>query len=990
MGHEIVYCAKCQSQLRGTDFEKGKAVRKEAQVYCSGCAPAELLAPDPPPLPVPIKPGSSGRIPHLGLPSKPARRSVASQSRGSLVLIGLGAAGIVIGLVVVLAVAAGGPSPPARGAPEAAKAPTLEPAAEPSKPPPEPRRLPVAPEAPRAAEAETAQKKEREALAAELAALDEEVRAACANEEFQRALAVLQKAAPRHPGAEWAMWIEKRAADVRKQPENLYGALKEQALAARRRGAAADVRAVTERVARWGIHRLRDELANALADAKPAPAPPEPPAPPPDAKLLQAHWEAAAALAEARDYAAAIAELERALASIRDPAVRAEAAADLELFRQAAAVLSEALQALSKRPKGQKAALDFFDEAAHPRRIEGTVAKADAHRMEVKAETETVIVEFGEVLAGSLADALKEKTPRKAGLGLLCLLEGDLEGARRHPADVPEKYGTHARKAAESRANPREQEARALFHVAAKETGNPPTAADAIQKFQSLLKDHAGTSFVRRNRSSIAARAELGREFLFFAPDMSAGGGFRLARNSRGESSWTTEPDSDPGRPVETYLSDLGWTSATNGWGPVEKDKSNGNQAAGDGKTLTLNGTTYPKGLGMHAAADVKFALGGKYTAFVAEVGVDDAAGPGSVVFQVWADGAVLFDSGVMRQETAAKAVNVSVVGKQELRLVVADAGDGVTCDEANWGGARLLGPPPSLKGSYLELEFSVLPDKEYRLWLYAGGCCAEGLALQAQATDLVAPHPATQEPAPAEPGGEFSVPVKHGLSFATRAHSGHAPRKEPVRWGWIPVPLPRYATAGPKKVRLLAEQKGFWMGYAFVSALRAAPPRESEVKELEKARPEAAPRPPAEKGAGLAIANTSPKAYVWDVADVGKTQYVDRDFKISSGPPALVGLRFLRTANEDKSSRGDSFITFDVNQPVTVLVAHDDRIAPRPAWLAAFGSTGEKIVSGAGTFSVFAKDFPAGRVTLGGNTADGAGSGRSMYSVAIRPRGTR
>src|SRR6478672_2089119 len=34
--------------------------------------------------------------------------------------------------------------------------------------------------------------------------------------------------------------------------------------------------------------------------------------------------------------------------------------------------------------------------------------------------------------------------------------------------------------------------------------------------------------------------------------------------------------------------------SATNGWGPVERNHSNGEQAAGDGKTLTLNGVTYP------------------------------------------------------------------------------------------------------------------------------------------------------------------------------------------------------------------------------------------------------------------------------------------------------------------------------------------------------------------------------------------------------------
>ena len=51
-----------------------------------------------------------------------------------------------------------------------------------------------------------------------------------------------------------------------------------------------------------------------------------------------------------------------------------------------------------------------------------------------------------------------------------------------------------------------------------------------------------------------------------------------------------------------TYLSDsLTPTTTTNGWGPVEKDMSNGEQAAGDGHPITLRGAVYAKGLGAHA-----------------------------------------------------------------------------------------------------------------------------------------------------------------------------------------------------------------------------------------------------------------------------------------------------------------------------------------------------------------------------------------------------
>src|SRR5262249_32936265 len=39
-------------------------------------------------------------------------------------------------------------------------------------------------------------------------------------------------------------------------------------------------------------------------------------------------------------------------------------------------------------------------------------------------------------------------------------------------------------------------------------------------------------------------------------------------------------------------LSDVMAVSSTNGWGPVEKDHSNGEKPAGDGRTLTIGGTT--------------------------------------------------------------------------------------------------------------------------------------------------------------------------------------------------------------------------------------------------------------------------------------------------------------------------------------------------------------------------------------------------------------
>jgi len=144
-----------------------------------------------------------------------------------------------------------------------------------------------------------------------------------------------------------------------------------------------------------------------------------------------------------------------------------------------------------------------------------------------------------------------------------------------------------------------------------------------------------------------------------------------------------------------SFLSNLPFTSATNGWGPVERDKSNGEQAAGDGRTITIAGVTYAKGLGMHAAADVRLNLARLYKTFTSDVGIDDeTAGKGSAVFQVWLDGVKAFDSGAVLGGQAARHVDLSVANVQELRLVVTDNGDGIGSDHADWAGAKLTKLP--------------------------------------------------------------------------------------------------------------------------------------------------------------------------------------------------------------------------------------------------------------------------------------------------------
>ena len=146
------------------------------------------------------------------------------------------------------------------------------------------------------------------------------------------------------------------------------------------------------------------------------------------------------------------------------------------------------------------------------------------------------------------------------------------------------------------------------------------------------------------------------------------------------------------------YLSELGPTNAPppNGWGPIELDTSNGEDSGGDGNPMAIGGVGYAKGLGVHAASEVRYALDGAFSRFIADVGVDDETGNnGSVVFQVYGDGNLLFDSGTRVGNNTSTGqplrVDVSVAGVSELRLVVTDAGDGNGSDHADWANARLM-----------------------------------------------------------------------------------------------------------------------------------------------------------------------------------------------------------------------------------------------------------------------------------------------------------
>ncbi|MDB5325769.1 MAG: hypothetical protein JWM57_1338 [Phycisphaerales bacterium] len=140
---------------------------------------------------------------------------------------------------------------------------------------------------------------------------------------------------------------------------------------------------------------------------------------------------------------------------------------------------------------------------------------------------------------------------------------------------------------------------------------------------------------------------------------------------------------------IVTNLSNLTWTSATTGYGTIRKNLSV------SGNAITLRGVTYATGIGAHAVSTISYNLAGGYTNFVSDVGVDDEVngkGVGSVVFQVYGDGQLLFDSGTVTNAGPIVSLNVAVAGVQTLTLVATSAiPNNIDYAHADWAGARLV-----------------------------------------------------------------------------------------------------------------------------------------------------------------------------------------------------------------------------------------------------------------------------------------------------------
>ncbi|HYE99144.1 MAG TPA: hypothetical protein VEJ18_09555 [Planctomycetota bacterium] len=603
MGREILYCALCQSQLRGSDFDKGSAVRLGTEGYCRACVPQALKTLPQDKVDALVKVLSAAQDTPKTDPPPETRRTAVPEARtprralpraraGSPVWV-MGVAGaVVVALLLAVLAFSGRPTDP----PKTERRPTADTVAEIPEPAPVPPAAPAprpAPAPARPPDAQASLDQAREAVrarpqdldghlkayeqavwdargtpleevarreldgiaktlaarsAGDLAALDLETRSHVEREEFRRALDVLEQARGRRSTPDWATALESRARAIREKPGTLFAALRDAALDAQRRGAAEDVAAAKARVARWGLGTFTAELDQALAGA--TAKPPPPPAPPAasEAETYRRAWDVALDLASVRDAAGAAAALAGSANGLQDKTLAAEAAVDAELLRAVAALHAEARQALVDASKGRKLAISFYDYDARLHREEGAEVRYAQHQVLIRRDSRVDKVPEGELRVRSLVDLARGRgrvDPRVAALA--CLVEGDVAGARElaGSAELPERFWRWGSEIERRWADPehrtKETEVKYAYYMATMAAGSPLFEAESALRCRTILEEQGRWPWVRRNRARLALVAEGGKDYVAGVDELRAGGAFRL--ETRTWTAWTCAED---------------------------------------------------------------------------------------------------------------------------------------------------------------------------------------------------------------------------------------------------------------------------------------------------------------------------------------------------------------------------------------------------------------------------------------------------------------
>lgn len=114
--------------------------------------------------------------------------------------------------------------------------------------------------------------------------------------------------------------------------------------------------------------------------------------------------------------------------------------------------------------------------------------------------------------------------------------------------------------------------------------------------------------------------------------------------------------------------------------------------------------------------------------------------------------------------------------------------------------------------------------------------------------------------------------------------------------------------------------------------------------------------------------------------SDTGLTKFVGQL------PAPLQNQLYIRTSTADRKAVTSSLLKFTVDQPVTVILAMDERFSAPPSWAKSYTKLGFSLATTAPRMNLYAKQFKAGQITLGGASDNGNSKNYKMYSIILVP----
>lgn len=921
MGQEILYCYKCQTRLLGSEFEKGKAFKVGAQASCAACV-KDLLGSVPDAayesdrgrklassarIPVPAPDSSSkhkaitNRMLAAPAPAAPARSKPALLMGAALSLV----------VVVLLGVALNSTSSARRAEPPpTAPGPTPAPPALARAPDPVPAPVPGG-------------------FASELRDLDEKIRSSTTGEECRTSAVLLDEARKRRATPEWLSEIDLRLGQVAGRARRASVPLRDRAVEALRRKDDAEVKSLRDRIVAWGFPAVVEDFDRALAESSaPAPAPPPtvpaPPVPPAataaGGKPFTFYTDAISPGVRNHSWGAKVnlACTEKSFEGSRSISYAPDRAwgavylsADMPLSVEEYPYVSFAICTTVDRPqiilmlwgRNKDTSTNFELSKLGP-----PLKAGEWQRFVVPTAPFTPS-------DGRVAGFILQAGVAPLGTPLFYLDRISFLRAAPDSSPAPSPSPEAARwTAAALQAAARDYDGAQkgmddaadleLLKLASQVPGEAEKIIEKWSKGQKVKLEYAGPSGRQSAEGSVQSadplRITIAREDGFLDVPVSELAPSLIADLFR------SRPEKKPqdARAAAAFCAFEGDVDGL--------------------RRLAADGTALPE----------------KYLAFAtSRSAVPD--GEAAARRSFWAAES---EFGAPRRRPAAIEKYTSLQSAPELvrlrpylaaRLEAARDTLFLAEDMTGAGTFTLAGnskveafwlstadsSPGKARENYVEAEFYAFPGMAPKAWVWAGGCCQETFDASYQASELTAPNPKTaKEPLSCDPGGEASMTLKIAASLR-KWHAQHGGPKEPVRWEWVPLALPKYETAGPRKIRILTSQQGFAVGALLVTALRREPPRDAEMKELEKAR--AASR----RGGGNEPPGGILHEWWWNIDG----DNVDDLLKspVFQGKPSGSAVRELfegpRDMGDRYGARYRGFVHAPVSGPYTFWIASDD-----------------------------------------------------------------